>query len=361
MRPRLIYRTHFQVAEPAYLEILVKTCTSPVQGTYVERIAEKLSRRITTLGRTQDNPRFGLNVPAAAFAVDLARGLSIITSTNTWTDKGHLVALVATVGHQTLEEELCLDPSERLLHFRLFLDGDGAALMYIARQAVTGGAVKGQESDWNKFARAMFLSVYQEYLSQTSDTADRLSLRKELDRLRSKPFSGKTGCHKSFIHLQTLYRLGLLDRTDSGGQREYTPSELGRTGLPALLKEVPSYQALEHVAETSNWARIAAAVLHPGHSKARIPSGEILSLVVSFYRRICSTGVPLCSLTTVVDAVQIHLLAARGQLIERKTVLDALTDEQKKRPRDVRFHVDRKGRPAFLKLSEAVTDCYAER
>lgn len=351
MHPRIVYRTHYQVAEPAYLEILVKSCTSPVQSAYPERVAEKLAREITHRGRI-DNPRFGFNSAAARFALDLARGLGILTGNNTWSDKGHLVNLMATTSMDSLNADLVLSARERLLHFRLFLDGDGAALLHIARHILDEGRIRGQVQEWNDFGRQMLIEVYERYLMETSNTADRLTLRRDLDRLKARPFSGKTGCHKSFLHLQVLYRIGLFERVDAGGHREYRPGELGTEALRTLLCEIPSVHELERVAENADWARVAAAVLYPDARRVDLSTEDVLGLIIDTYRRITSTGVPLCSLTTLIDAAQIEVLAEREQFTERSQILDVLVQAQQEKPREVRFHVDRKGRPAFLKLSD---------
>src|SRR5437879_5598042 len=111
MDPRLLYRTHYQVDEPAIIELLIKSCTSAVRSGYDEAIAEKLAKEIRKRKKL-------FNVAAAAYALDLARGLGTVNEQNVWSDKGHLVNLLAEVSQGPWDQQLELTPMERLLHFR---------------------------------------------------------------------------------------------------------------------------------------------------------------------------------------------------------------------------------------------------
>lgn len=334
------------------MELLVKLCTSPVQAAYAERVAQKLANEVSSRGKK-------FNVAAAAYAVDLGHGLGILNENNTWTDKGHLLALNAKIGDGGIEAESQLDAVERLTHFRLFLEGDGAALLYIARVALAGKRIPEDRDPrwwtaWNRFAREMFNSISGEYLASTADIADRIALRKGLDRLKA-PFAGKTGAHKSFIHLQTMFRMQFLRRTDPAAQREYELAESAAEGLRALLREIPTVSKLEEIVEKGRWSEIAAAVFRVGRGPEVIRD-ELLHVVAGFYRRVSATGVPLCSLATLVDATQIHLMTSGSRLLTKDQIVAALTELQKERPKDIRFHVDRRGRLAFVKMSEELTE-----
>jgi hypothetical protein len=341
MKARVLYRTHYQVEEPAYMTILVTICTSPLQGGYAEEIAQRLAREISSRGR-------GFNVAAAAYAVDLARGLGLLNENNTWTDKAQLLALHGAMGRAGTATELELDAPKRLTYFRIFLEADGAALLHIARTALPGDSLP-RNHDWNGFAGAMFREIFSDYLGVTADISDRLALRKEIDRLGS-PFTGKTGWHKSYIHLQTMFRLGLLHRRDLRN-REYVAVDSMRVMLSDLVRLVPSVVALEEIIQQGRWAEIAASVFQLGAAPA-ISTDRVLQLAAVTYRSILATGVPLCPLSALVDAIQIHLMASGCHALTAKDILNTISGLQKRRPRDVRFHVDRRGRVAFMKMSD---------
>jgi|GEM_PF-1281775 len=361
MQPRIVFGTHYQVDEPAYMELLVKLCTSPVQSTYREVVEQRFAQEVRSRGKS-------FNTAAGRYAVDLARALDLITSNNTWTDKGHLVNLVAEIrGGEEFEKQLRLSLAERLLHFRVFLEGDGAALLFLARRLVQCGSVAGSDVTWNLWAKEMFTEVYSEYLAITNSTADRVNLRREIERIKAKGYEGRTGSHKMFIHLQTLYRLGLVTLPDSAGSRAYQLLEHPQgtqRGLEILLEEVPDVLALEKVINTHKWTEVAAKVLQVASTRLseepiRSSAVRVLSSVVSYYRQVMSTGVPLCSLSTLIEATQIKALAEASQLLTYDGILDLIVATQKENPKDIRFHVDRRGSPAFVKLSDRVVKVYS--
>lgn len=359
MQPRIVFRTHYQVDEPAYMEFLVKLCTSPVQSAYREVVEQKFAQEIRSRGKE-------FNIAAGRYAVDLARALDLITANNTWTDKGHLVNLVAKIDiAQELEEQLALTLSEKLLHFRVFLEADGAALLFIAHRMSKHGLLLNSDSTWNMLAKEMFVDTYSNYLAITNNTDDRVKLRREIDRIKTKGYEGKSGSHKIFIHLQTLHRLGLINRLDGSARTYQLPEQpLGMpSGLKILSKEVQDVLSLEKVIETHRWLQIAARVFQIEGFRLQEDtaelSEEILPLAVTYYQRVMSTGMPLCSLSTLIEAIQINLLTDRLMLLSYDKALDIIAVAQKERPKDIRFHVNRRGQLAFIKLSDNIVSRYS--
>lgn len=355
MNPRIVYRTHYQVDEPAIVELLIKRCTSPVSSAYDETIAEKLAKEV----RLRKKP---FNVAAAAYALDLARGLGVVNEQNVWSDKGHLINLLADVSERPWDQEVELTLRERFVHFRLFLEGDGAALVFIARYMLEHERMPNSDDDWNDIARSLFGQIYSEYLKLAATTADRVSLRGEAERIRARGYAGKSGAHKMFVHLQTMHRLGLLDRTFSTTARQYSVSG-DASGLRILVDEVPDLYELERIVKENRIMELAARVFQVrDYSEGRTWTVDaVLELAVPVYKRVMETGVPLCPLATISEAIQISLLFQRSELLSHATLLDLLQRAQRERPADVRFHVDRRGVPAFLRLSSEFVDSLSER
>lgn len=358
MQPRLLFRTHYQVEEPAYMEFLIKHCTSATQSTYAEVVATRLKKEIEKRCQTR------FNIAASRYAVDLARALGLLTPNNTWTEKGHLVNLVAEVDDGEPEEQVSLNPAEKLLHFRLFFEADGAAFVLIGRYLKEHRSLAHSKAMTSSFVEDMFIEIFSAYLSMTNNTADRVALRNEIDRLRSRGYAGRTGLgktrqHKLRIHMQTLYRLGLVQRLNGPNGIIYCLPEKtndNKTGLEILLCEVPDLPTLEKRIVAREWPEIASRALGISYTVSTEVGAEyrdyVLSLLVLFYQRIMSQGTPICSLPTVIEAIQIFALIERGWLLEYDEVLESIAIEQKESPRNIRFHVDRRGRPAFIRLSE---------
>lgn len=347
MQPRLIFRTHYQVDEPALIGLLVTRCTSPTQSIYTEVVSERLAKEIRSKGKE-------FNIAAARYAADLAQGLQVINAQNQWTAKGQLVNLVFDRQSAAWDEMLQLRPRERLAFFKLFLEADGAALLFIANRLLTDQGLPREREDWNALARSLFLDIYNEYMQLSATPADRVTLRSEIDRIRARGYAGKSGAHKLFVHLQTMHRLGLVDRADIGGSRIYKSSADQKRLLATLIETVPNVVELERVVRDHLWAEVAAQTFASPATKAG--EEEILHLVAASYRKVTATGIAICPLSTLIDAAQIELLATSTQASSYSDVLRVLEGIQRQRPADVRFHVDRRGFPAFIKISDQFLD-----
>ena len=344
MQPRMLYRTHYQADEPAMVSFIVRHCTSAVESNYSERVAERLSRYVSRRGR-----RF--NVAAAGYAVDLARNLGVLSQNNSWTDKGHLVALTTKGACDSLETDLTLDEQERFLYFRLFLDADGALFLFLARAAMASGGLPVPKGNWNGLAQEVFVTALGEYLKVAVETRQRVELRRNLQRIVQRPFRGRTGEHKLFVHLQAMCRVGLLRRLADSTSRRYTSA--GCSGrLQSLAQELRDIATLEQRMLDKEWAAVADVVLRGATAGRReMPEADIVDLLLGFYARVASTGAPLCTISTLVDALCIVLLARGFRVKSHGDVLATLVALQKQHPKDVRFHVDRRGRPVFVKIS----------
>lgn len=346
MQPRLVLRTHYQVDEPALLKPLVQKCSSAVKSVYPERAALCLANEIKRSGRE-------FNPAAGSYAVDLARQLRLINDNVVWTELGQVLNLISEDHGSQWDADLSL--SERILFFRLFLEADGAAMLLIARTLRENGQLPPAGKSWCDVANEMVISVYMEYLEHTADPADRVRIRRVVDRRRASPYKGKSGPHQMFVHVQALHRMGLLEREDSNGTRVYriggAPSVLDK-----LLAALPNVLALEACVSGRDWANVVAQVLadqlpSKNVSAAVIEDERILEGVRSVYDSIVGTGVSLCAIQSIVETLQIRSLAAGNGILGYSEVLSALERLRKRFPRDVRFHVDRAGRPAFIKLS----------
>ena len=99
---------------------------------------------------------------------------------------------------------------------------------------------------------------------------------------------------------------------------------------------------------------VASAILDVEAVVASLSPDELLEAIRDPYTRISSTGIAVVPLATVFDAIQIKTLLDRRH-IPRAVLEDVIIEVQRENPRDVRLHVDRAGKPAFLKLSDPLS------
>lgn len=358
MQPRLIFRTHYQADEPAYVEFLIQACTSATRGADASVVAARLKDEVERRTRRR------FNVAAAAYGIHLAKALGLLTPYHTWTEKGHLVNLLAEVGRGEPERQLSLNPTEKVLHFRLFLEADGAALLPIARYLKKHGSISQAQVIQSTFIEDMFVEVLSAYVDMTGDPQERAELEQRIERLRSKGYAGRTGQgrtrqHKLRIHMQTLHRLGLVQRVDKPRGLTYRVPPKGAEGfgnLTALLREVPDVPTLERRLASGEWSRIVSTTLGiPFDSLVdldRKGRGYLLMLLARFYPEVMAQGLISCPLEPVVEAIVMRALAERGWLLSGDQVTDVIADEAARVPQDVRLLRDRGRTRSAIRLSD---------
>jgi DNA-binding transcriptional ArsR family regulator len=295
-----------------------------------------------------------VNLPAAKYTVDLARGLGILTDHLAWSDLGHLFKTVDSTIKDPFDEVLSIP--ERILFFRLFLEADGSALLFIARTLTRNEVIPPKDQTWNDFANAMVLEANTDYLDLVVDLPSRTRMRQTIERRKSKPFSGKSGAHQSFIHVQALYRMGLLDKEDQGNSRRYRTGE-SKTPLHTLLELVPNINRLEQIIKDRTWPTLAREVFRSQLRRSiktanALRKEDVFHELREIYGVIMETGISLCPLKTMIEALQISQIAAGKTPIEYDDAIKVLKTIQQSHPREVRFHVDRLGQPAYIKFAD---------
>lgn len=345
MEPRLLFRTHYQVDEPVFAHAVVALCTLPTRSSYDDNVARMLAQEMTKRGKK-------LNIAAAGYAVDLAHGLSLIGANNIWEENGHLVMLVAGANFNEWDAEVALDLTSKLLYFRIFFEADGAALLYLARTILREGCLPYPGTDWNTLATEMFVDVYSAYLAATTSTPARVALRSKIEALRVRSYTGKSGSHKVFLHLQTLYRLGLVDRTRGCSDRRYEMSDVSIGRLQRLVDEIPDIHQLETMVRQRRLVDVFGAVYdlvtRPSSGDPQLTMRELIPV----YQRLMATGVSICPLAPIVEATQIKLLVEDGRSTSYSKIVGDLQQLHHRHVGRIRFHQDRLGRVAFLRLAD---------
>ena len=320
---------------------VVRSCTSPVQSDFRDNV----SRRLAT-------SHFPLNPAAARYAVDLAKSLGLLQDNLVWTNLGHLLHVVD--GDESPADRAALSKPQKYFFLRTFLEFDGAAFIHLAKRLEEDGRVPRQREHWTDVAQRLFCDTYNEYLRLATDPQDRVRIRHLQERRRAKQFRGNSGRHQCFVHLHSLERLGLIARAN-GSERVYTQNTSkdarGPNPTAKLLELLPNALELERAVSTSRLYDIVAELFGCERQPDGLARDWFAATVHRIYQRIVSTGVSLCSLQTLTEAVQIEMLALGHRPYHAQDILNQLRSMQRDAPRGIRFHVDVFGRPAFLKIS----------
>lgn len=322
------------------MRVLVLKCASPLNSEYPERVAKRFS-----------DSADGINIAASKYAVDLAKSLNLLNDNLVWTNLGHLLKLVADDSKSATT--LHLNQEEKLLFLRLFLDFDGAAIIFFSKKMERQGQIPLLDEGWVDVSQELFLRVYEEYLTFLTDPQVRTKIRHLLEKRRYKPFRGQSGPHQSLIHINTMYRLGLVDKHSGNKSRLYTRIAAETTEhIPTsdLIRVIPDIRSLEALSKAQDWYRVAGRILDAPSGNAKMSESDFVDHVQGIYERIVRAGVSLCSLQTIFEAIQIKAVLSGVIPFSFQEGISILRSYQGKTSSSVRFHVDRYGRPAFIKM-----------
>ena len=339
--PRVLFRTHYQAVEPYYLELLVRECTSPVHSSYESVATNRLVQSLAPYRR--------LNRAAASYVVQLARSTELLASNLTWTPLGLLTALVSDLDSPDDPTVHDMTVESRLLWLRIFLEFDGAVICYLARRLLDQQDICTGGEPANQLSADMFLEIFQNYLQITTEPSQRVRLRNEMQRLSTKGYGGRTGNHKLLVHVQALYRLGFLTRPNIKMQR-FTLTTTGRRYCERLLRAVPDISRLERIGEEESFLDLAGSILGFKKESDAVGSDEFLRDLARCYRTMMRLGLALCPLAALLERLQIGYWG-KGKQLMMEEAKALLRKARATWPRDIRLHVDRRGRPSFLVMS----------
>ena len=132
----------------------------------------------------------------------------------------------------------------------------------------------------------MFLDTYERYLEFITDPQLRTHVRQLAEKRRSAPFSGNSGRHQTLVHINTLFRLGLVESSRPGQSRIYGAKYLpegSRSLTSRLLSAVPNVRALEETVESQSLYDVVGRTLGIGLKTGSINDEEFINLVRRVY------------------------------------------------------------------------------
>lgn len=335
-RPRIILRTHYQADEPRVIIATVTHCSSPTDSRHEDVVAAALVKWAKA-------NEYTLSLPGATYAVGNARTLGLLNESHRWTSDGLAFGyLHANCPAASGVEGLVLAAPEQRLYFRLYLEHGGALLVKFARWLLDRGQVTDDVLRDESVTEHLLIEILDEYLTFVTDIRDRTAIRRERERLNRSQYASSTKRHKRYPLLRTMKRLGLITDTDVNGAPIIAPDPAGR--LNALSQTIPDVATLERLVKDDTLSGVVAGVY--GEPKS---SGSPLRLVESAYTFAMSRGLQACPLSyldaLLSAAALVKAKEGKGAFAPAEELLEPLHRE---RPSEVRFHVDRRGRRAFV-------------
>jgi hypothetical protein len=337
MRPRIILRTHYQADEPRVIIATVTHCSSATDSRHEDAVAAGLMKWARA-------NQFTLSLPGAMYAVGNARTLGLLNDAHRWTAGGLSFGyLHATCPAAVGPVGLTLAVPEQRLYFKLYLQHGGALLVKFARWLLERRQVSDDELRTGSVIEQLLIEGLDEYLTIVTDIRDRTAIRRERERISRSDYASSTKRHKRYPLLRTMRRLGLISDTNPNDASVIAPDPEGR--LAALNRLVPDVTTLERFAKEDNLYAVVEGVY--GTSAAK--EGSATTLVGGAYSYAMGLGLQACPLAYLDDVVFATSVGKTrkggGAPGPAEELLEPL---HRDRPSEVRFHVDRRGRRAFV-------------
>ena len=359
LRPRVILKTHSGVRRPGIFSVLVARCTSATQPSDQATVAKRLAAEFKGVARdTLKGATLGER-GAAFHVVWMARPqqLGFLTSNLFWSWKGHVIrALTPCDSDDDANAFLELSTEERVIYLKYYLEGDGAILMSFARELLSRGSLTEEDLVRTDLLERNLEGIWKEYLDLSTNITERVRLRQKLQR---QPYDTSTRRHKTYPHLIPLEDLGLVVRSESKGMDIFTPAvSNGWTPLRTMAKGFPTIKDLEVSIDRGEHCTILAEAMFPGHRRfsQRDDLAPLLQATIEGYRALSIGGAVIHPIDAISDICYAQMLFRKQVLVTRRDIDSALAELQTQHPKEVRFHVDRMGRPAFVVIDDELVD-----
>lgn len=348
MEIRLILKTHYQINKPGIFSILLRKCTSLNQSNYPETISNKLS--------SIHFESISLNKESAKFAVAMAQSFGFITKNMFWNWKGHTINLLLDeTNREKSDDFLKLTSAERLLYLKYYLEADGATILEISKWLCSKGIISRNELLTKDYIDQIFIDIWSRYRELTDDLRQKTSLRQNIEKLRSKPYTFKTRIHKALAHIEPLVDFLLIDRKEEKKGIFFVPKVAnGILPIERLTREMNDIDAMEARFSRHQYFEIISHLygMNPIGYDPEIHSGLLSKEIVKSYLKARIEPSNMASIATISDFISVRILQENGILIERLQIENELNKLKTNFDSDIRFHSDMSGKRAFVIFSD---------
>jgi len=348
MEIRLQLKTHYQISKPGIFSVLLLECTSPIKCSYPEVISKKLAGI--------DFETIALNKESAKFAVAMAQSFGFITQNMFWDWKGRAIVLILDITPRKKPAEyLKLTSEEEILYFKYYLEADGAAILEICKLFEKIGQISRKNLLSNDFIDQIFINIWGTYKLLTSDLRQKVYLKDNIQKLKSRPYTFKTRIHKALTHIESLVEFGFFDRIENKNEIIFVPRyKNGKLTIKRLINELETVEKMEkrfskfeHFEIIKNIHCLDAKSFDP-----EIHSNLLWNEIIKTYKKAFTEPSKMASISILSDVISTKFLSSNKILIKKPDIENELISLKSKYPHDINFHVDKAGKKAYVVFSE---------
>ncbi len=350
MEPRFIMKTHTGALKPGNFSILISKCTYPYKGSSSEAVTRKLGIIL------ENNPTSSIAKFTVLTAGRKNRGFGFLLDNMIWSWKGHVINTVLSYLNKVAQDDTQLffelDKLEKIAYLRYFLETEGALILKIAKEIIEKGTIRYSYLEEN--IQRIFQEIYEEYLEISTNLKMRLENRKRIKELLKK-YHKSTLPHKIKPHIQALKELEILSAEVENNDEIYKStvfnSALSFSNLFNALKDI---QHMETVFYNYEYFKVIADIynLKTDGYNPHVHQKLVKDTIFYGYSIMKDEITGMASIDALIDWCCIKMLSVDSVLIKKEDIIKFLDDMRKIDGSKVRYHVDGKGRIAYLIFSE---------
>ena len=350
MGPRFIMKTHTGALRPGNYSVLISKCTYPYKGSSPETVTKKLGIIL------ENNPKSSIAKFSILTAGRKNRGFGFLLDNMVWSWKAHVINTVLSYLKKAKQDNVHLffelDKLEKITYLRYFLETEGALILKIAREINEKGVIRYSYLEEN--IQKIFQEIYEEYLGISDNLRVRLEIRKKLKELFKK-YKKSTLPHKIKPHIQALKEIGILCIEIEDNNEIYKSAIYNNSlTLSNLFKSLIDIQHMEEVFSNYAYFELIANIFNLKVARYNPHAHKELVKDTIFYGySIMKDEITnMASIDALVDWCCIKMLSVNSVFLKKDDVIKFLDDMRKVDSSNIRYHVDGKGRIAYLILSE---------
>jgi len=359
VEPRFIIKTHTEALRPGNYSVLISKCAFPDEGANPETVEKRMTQFFTS--------KKGEKVSSIArytvlTATSKNRGFGFLLNNMVWSWKGHVINTVLHYLGKTSNDDLAsfigLTKMEKICYLRFFLETEGAMFLKLAERFCKTRELSYQYLKDN--IQDIIKEIYQEYIDIAPDFRTRVRIKEmfgEVKRqMKSKErYDESTVAHKIKPHLQALADLGILsiEKTD----RDYMfPVNIGASSSFSIIhSRLKNIQNMENMFLNHDYYPLIAEL----YSIIPVPYSEnhrdLLRDTISYGYNVMRNGITrMADIDALVEWSCIEMLSEHNILVERRHIEDMLNHIREEHPSNIQYHVDGKGRVAYLVFTEPI-------
>jgi hypothetical protein len=355
VEPRFIIKTHTEALRPGNYSALIAKCTFPDKGAYPENVEKRLTQLFPS--------KKGKEVSSIARYTVLTstsknRGFGFLLDNMVWSWKGQVVNTVLHyLGKKDSDDSSAfsdLATIEDICYLRFFLETEGAIILKLAERFCKTGELSYKYLKDN--IQDVFKEIYQEYIDIAPDFRTRIRIKETLRQMKAERYDETTLPHKIRPHLQALTDLRILSKEEKNGEIIFSPLRVGTTSSLAIIhSRLKSIQNMENMFLNYDYFPLIAEIYHLTPAPYSENQRDLLRDTISYGYNVMRNGITrMADIDALVEWSCIKMLSEHNVLVERRHIEDYFSRIRKEYPSRIQYHVDGKGRVAYLVINEPI-------